>query len=347
MTVLGPVGPSELGLVMLHEHLLHDDVEHPCWFQPPDDPTGVELSDGPVHMGVLGQLWRSPFCVRENCRLTRRDPIADEVRRFREAGGGTLVDVTSRGLAPDPEGLAAIARETGVTIVAGCGYYVDHVLPDNIADRSVEALAEELIRDLTVGIDGGPVRAGIIGEVGTSERITAREERSLRAAGQAAAATGAAVMVHLAYRGEQAFPAFACLVEEGVKPDRIVMNHIDEAADLDYARRVIDLGCLVEYDTFGSEWYYDTWGLWEPRDTDRVAAVAALCRDGLAGRITLAHDVFYKQSLRSFGGLGYDHIPRTIVPMLRAAGVGDGALQTMLVDTPRRILTLPGTGGRR
>jgi len=321
MTVLGPIEPDRLGDVLMHEHLLHDQVDDPCWFRPDPSPEVAAIAEAPMAMDILGYLTRSPFGNRDNCRLTRDDPIVDEVLRFKHQGGGTIVEVTSRGLMPDPEGVRAISEATGVHVVMGCGWYVDHVLPDDLLDRPIDDLATEIVADMREGILGTDVRAGIIGEIGTSAEITPREEHSLRAAARAA-------------------------VETGDAPDRVVMNHMDEANDLDYCRRVLDLGCVIEFDTFGCEWYYDTWGLWEPRDTDRVAQIAALCAEGHADRITLAHDIFYKQSLRAYGGLGYDHLHRSVVPMLLNLGVSEANLTAMFVDAPRRLLTLPTGGGR-
>jgi len=337
MTVLGSVDVSELGTVMMHEHLLHDQEGDPCWFEPLAGAEGERLADAPITMDVLGFLRRSPFPIRANTRLERSDPMGEELHAYARAGGGTVVELTSRGLQPDPEGIAAISREAGVHVVAGCGFYVDHSIPD-IDGQEPEFVAEKIVRDLRVGIAGTAVRAGIIGEVGTSIEITPREETSLRAAGMAAAETGAAVMVHLGMTGEQAFAAFRILTGEGAAPDRIVMNHMDEANDPHYSRRVLALGCVIEFDTLGSEWYYDSWKTWEPRDTDRVSHLAGLCRDGFAEHITLSQDVFYKQNLRACGGFGFDHVLTTIVPMLRDAGVSEPQVRSMLQDTPRRLL---------
>lgn len=338
MTVRGPVAPEDLGIVMMHEHLLHDDVPNPCWYDPPARAVAEGWAEAAITMDRLGALQRSPFAMRENTRLTRRDPIREELAYFRASGGGTVVEVTSHGLVPDPEGLVEISAATGVHVVAGCGFYVDHSLPEGFAAWSTESVAERIIGDIRMGIGGTSVRAGIIGEVGTSDPITANEEKSLRAAAIAAVETGLAVMVHLGMTGEQAFPAFRILAAEGVPPARIIMNHMDEANDVDYSRRVADLGCIIEYDTFGSEWYYDTWGAYEPRDTERVAAIAELCRSGYADRITVSQDVFYKQNLRAFGGWGYSHFLDSVVPMLKKAGVSEDQLYCMVVETPRRLL---------
>jgi phosphotriesterase-related protein len=345
MTVLGTVDVDELGLTLMHEHLIHDDVPDPFWFSPREDDLDGAMADAPITMDILGDLYRSPHINRENNRLTRRDPMADELRRFKDAGGGTLVEVSTRGMVPDPAGVAEIAREVGVHVVMGTGWYVGASHPPEVEGSTADEMAARLVADFDAGIDDTDVRAGIIGEMGVSVEMTANEAKTLHAAGMAATQTGATVMVHLEMDGEQAFPAFELLTGEGVAPDRIVMNHMDEAHNtLDYCRRVAELGCGVQFDTFGSEWYFDDVNLVEPRDTDRVTVLAALCADGLADQLTIAHDVFWKQHLRAYGGTGFDHIPRTVVGMLREAGVSEADLDKILVQNPKRLLSLPRLG---
>jgi phosphotriesterase-related protein len=70
--------------------------------------------------------------------------------------------------------------------------------------------------------------------------------------------------------------------------------------------------------------------------------VAELCRRGHHRSIVLSQDVAMKRHLRRFGGLGFDHLLRSIVPMLHDAGVSDTELDHMLVQTPRRALTTQG-----
>jgi phosphotriesterase-related protein len=342
MTVLGPVDVDELGVTLMHEHLLHDDVDDPVWFAQRDDDQDSVMADAPVTMDILGELHRAPHVNRENNRLTRRDPMVDELRRFADAGGGTVVEVSTRGMMPDPTGVAEIARQTGVHVVMGTGWYVDASHPPEVEGSTADEMAARLIADFDTGIDDSDVRAGIIGEMGVSVKLTSGEEKALHAAGMAATQTGATVMVHLARDGEQAFPVFGILTGEGVAADRIVMNHMDKARNtLDYCQRVAELGCGVQFDTFGSEWSYDEVQLSEPRDMDRVSVLASLCEGGLADQLTIAHDVFWKQHLRAYGGTGFDHIPRSVVPMLRDAGMDERDLDKILVQNPKRLLALP------
>jgi phosphotriesterase-related protein len=60
---------------------------------------------------------------------------------------------------------------------------------------------------------------------------------------------------------------------------------------------------------------------------------------GLAPNLVLAQDVCYRDGLTAFGGPGYGHILRAIAPRLLAAGVPASALDTMLIENPRRVLT--------
>ena len=92
-----------------------------------------------------------------------------------------MVDLTCIGIAPRPEALAEIARNTGLNINSGCGYYTQDTHPPALADRSVEQIADEMIRDLTQGIGGTRVRAGGMGEIGTSSPMLPDEAKCLHA----------------------------------------------------------------------------------------------------------------------------------------------------------------------
>jgi phosphotriesterase-related protein len=65
-----------------------------------------------------------------------------------------------------------------------------------------------------------------------------------------------------------------------------------------------------------------------------------LVADGLAGSVTLAHDVCYKTDLTRWGGDGYGHVCRNIVPRLKQEGVPEAAIQQMLIENPRKLLPL-------
>jgi phosphotriesterase-related protein len=168
--------------------------------------------------------------------------------------------------------------------------------------------------------------------------VTPAEEKVLRAAGRASVQTGAAVTVHLDPRGTGAYRAIDVLAEEGVAPERMVMGHMDANPDPEYHLRVAERGVYVEFDHFGREYHAGHMQRPYTKDARRVELLLELLRHGFAERLLLSQDVCAKIDLHRHGGNGYDHVLRRIVPALREAGVGDGAIRAMLVENPQRVL---------
>jgi phosphotriesterase-related protein len=354
MTVLGPVPPEALGVTLAHEHILFEQL--PKGPAPlPEPVTARSLARERVEMRHLGLLRRNPSAIEDNRRVDDIDLAIREVREFKRAGGGAIVEVSTRGIGRDPVGLRAVAAETGVHIVTCCGYYTGHFHPPSMAERTVADVAGEFVRELTEGIDGTGIRAGIIGEIGTGEPLylpsstwdatdqedmSPSEEKVLRAAGRAQAETGAPVSVHIYnYRPNRlAHHALDVLAEEGATLEKVAICHLDTRPDIDYVQSIADRGALVEFDTFGIEFVLDGSFIQFARDSERIALVAETIRRGYTRQILLSHDVCWKSLLQSYGGHGYAHLSRHIEPWLRHAGVSQEQIATMRVANPARWL---------
>ena len=187
-TVLGPVPKSELGPTMTHEHI-YSDISF--MLRPAQDTPSEDLADAPITLGNLGWIRRNYYSNRSNLQLMDLGVITKEVRAYGEAHGGAMVDATTAGIGRRPDALARISSEAGVHIIMGAGFYVDAVHPADMSERSAEDLAEEIVSDITEGVGGTGVRAGIIGEVGCSWPLTENERSSLAAAAIAQRETGA------------------------------------------------------------------------------------------------------------------------------------------------------------
>jgi phosphotriesterase-related protein len=246
--------------------------------------------------------------------------------------------------------VARVARATGLNVVHGTGVYVEPSHPDWVQSASVEDLADLFISEVRVGIGDTGVRAGIIGEIGTSGvakasrdyrrvgDITAEEEKVLRAAGRASVATGAAVGVHLDVRGHGAHRIIDILEEEGVDPSRMIMDHMDPVADFDYHLAVAARGVFVEYDQFGRDYYADEIGVSWGHDTLRLEYVRAMIEAGYEDQLLLSHDVCLKMDLRAYGGNGYDHIFTSVVPTMKRKGITGQQIEKLFIENPKRAL---------
>jgi phosphotriesterase-related protein len=333
--VLGPIAPEALGPTLMHEHLL-------CDIRPPGKRTPAAL--GPEL--ALDNVWAINYGTVEgaarNHLLDAPDVAADEIRRMLAAGGRSVVDLSCGGLSPDPAGLVAIARATGAHVVMGCGHYVhDYQDPAN-AGRSVEDFAEEIVESVTDGAWGTDVRAGIIGEIGCQAPWTPQERRVMLGAVLAQRQTGAAINVHPGRHPDQPQEVADFIRVKGGRMDRVIISHIDRTVfDDERLRRLADTGCVLEWDLFGQESsFYRLADIDMPNDAVRLRAIRGLIARGHLAQVLISHDICYRSRLVRWGGHGYGHIFANVVPMMRRRGFSEAEIRAILVDNPRRLLTI-------
>ena len=332
-TVLGPREPETLGLTLMHEHLL-------CDVTPPElAALGLdEVEITPENAFEVRYHWCRHY---GNHILRDRELMAAEIASFAEAGGGTIVELTIEGIAPDPEGLRALSLETGVAIVAGCGTYIES-FSGAALDRTVDEQAERMIAALRSGIGDSDVRAGIIGEIGISDPATPGELRALTAAAIAQRETGASINVHPGRDPGSPLAVVAHIVAAGGDPTRLIISHLDRTfRTAEEALRLVETGAVAEWDFFGIESaHYPFAPIDLPHDGTRLDHIAALIARGYGAQVAISQDICTRSRLRRYGGHGYDHIPRNVVPMMRRKGYDEAMIAQILVDTPRRLLTL-------
>lgn len=335
-TVLGPVSTSDLGLSLVHEHLL---ICLACWFEMPADPARQYLADELVTASLRGILASDPYHCRDNLILDDCDLACGELRQFALLGGRTVVDLTTRNIGPFPQQLADLARASGLHIIAGTGFYVARSHPAWIGNATLEQIADFMVKEIETGFDETSIRAGIIGEIGTSSPMTPDEAKVLRAAARAQRQTGLALNVHLPIFKREGHNVLDVLDAAGADLGRVVLSHLDESVDGDYIRSLAKRGAYVELDTFGSEFSFDQSNEHEPSDWDRIHLLLELLDAGLAGRILISQDVCNKIHLLHYGGYGYGHLLRTIVPRLKAHGVDERTVKQLLVKNPAAMLS--------
>jgi phosphotriesterase-related protein len=336
-TVGGDIPAKAAGRTLIHEHLVSNLTTY--WV--PD--FAPEIAGATVSLETLSEVRVHAFSVRDNLVLDDLDGVGRELGEFRAAGGATVVDVTSHGIGRDVRASELIARRSGVNVVVGCGYYIGSSHPVGLAARSEQDLADEMTREITKGIGTTGIRAGVLGELGVGTYpMTAGERRVLRAAARAQTATGAGMILHSAPGTESVFEIVRVLDRAGARMDKVVISHLDERFrdDLRLFKRAGAAGVRFGFDTFGREIYYDGRRKQHPSDTQRIDVVCRLLDAGLGDRIVLAQDVCLKHELSAFGGQGYAHVLKRIVPRMLDAGIPQAAIDTMLVDTPAAILAI-------
>ena len=311
-TVRGPVDDGELGTTLMHEHV---------FILQPEALQNWGHAFGPLY-------W------------DEQERLADAVVKLgavREAGIRTIVDPTVPGLGRYIPRLQTLNAELDLNIVVATGVYAFLELPNFLAYRRVDAIAELFVRELREGIDDTGVKAAFLKCAVERHGVVGDIPRILAAIAAAAVETGAPVMVHTNAQARTGLEALEALTSHGVKPERIVIAHAGDSNDLAYLRAIADTGAWLGCDRFGIEHFNPL--------PDRISTLLALLGEGCGNQIHLSHDAacFYDFFVGdpAFADEKPDYllISSQVVPALREHGVTQAQIDEMMVDNPRRFLT--------
>ncbi|WP_338693622.1 phosphotriesterase [Streptomyces sp. Q6] len=294
-SVQGDLDPGQLGVVDSHDHL---------FFRSPLLP-GQELDD---------------------VDLARR-----ELESYAAVGGGTVVQWTPYGLGRRAAELPALAATTGVRIVAATGLHqAAHYTPESLARRA-DDLAEVFVRELTEGIAGSGVRAGLIKVAGGFHALDTHARWTMRAAAEAHHATGAPIAVHHEL-GTGALDVLDLLCGElEVPAHRVILGHLNRSPDVVAHREAARSGAYLAFDGPSRANHATDW-----RMPDAMAALAA---GGYADRLLLGGDTTSAGARSVSGGPGMPYLLRRVRPRLEES-LGEEGVRRVLVANPARAFAV-------
>jgi phosphotriesterase-related protein len=318
-SVRGPVAPEALGTTLMHEHVFVFD---------------------PAVAAAYGAGWWD--------EEERVDDAVAKLERARSNGIDTLVDVTVLGIGRDIGLLKRVGERVDLNVVVSTGLYTYGELPrlfrnegPGLAIERDEPMVEMFLRDIREGIEGTKVKAGMLKGVWETPKLGPDAERVHRAIAATQRASGVPVTVHTnsaAQTGRQLLDFYR---REGVDPARMIVAHAGDSSDLDYLRDLMDTGATAGFDRFG----LDTFGA----TPERVETVAALCQLGYADRIVLSqdaaafteswpHPAARAELQRQLPDWHHSFVAETVLDLLRARGVAEEQLDSMMRRNPARLL---------
>lgn len=332
-TVLGEVSEDKLGITSSHEHIFIDMRK--CV-----DITGNEPSCfyEKICKENRAEVFADPYGILDNALLNEIDAAMEEVNYFKKWGGQTIVDCTLDEIGRDPIALREVSQRTGINIIIGCGHYYHKAHYPYVEKASVQELADEMRKDILQGIGSTDIKAGIIGEIGTSAVMSDSEKKVLKAAGIVGAETGKAIHVHTDLYTENGFEVIDILTREGAKPDKICIDHVDVWLRPDYIRALLEKGVYVEFDNFGKEFYTSK----ERRfayDLERIRLLKNLMDEGYQKQILVCNDICLKTMWKTYGGNGYAHILRAVRDMAVEEGIDKKAYDALLTENAKNFLS--------
>lgn len=306
-TLRGEIAVRDLGSTLMHEHLFVLSADRIV-----DDPASLDLD-------VV---------------------VPEAVRRLQELhalGVRTIADPSVIGHGRDIRLWRRVGEQVELNVIPATGYYTYRHLPFGFRFRSDDELRDYLIRDITEGIGGTPIKAGFLKCAVERAGLVGDVERVLRACARANRATGAPITVHTNAQAQVGRDVARVLHDEGVAPGAVVIGHSGDSTDLDYLTELADAGYYLGMDRFGLD-------MMLPFE-QRVSTVAEMCRRGYAERLVLSHDAachtdwFPHEQIDTTGHWSFTHISNDVLPALRNQGVTEQQITTMLVDNPARYFS--------
>lgn len=299
-TVLGDIEANKLGACYMHEHLLG---------HPP-----ANLSE--------------PDLVLDSEQAAIR-----EMNWFKEAGGRSLVEMSTPDYGRNATGLQRVSQASGVHIISATGYNKEKFSAPFLQNAGVDELAERFIREVQVGMDGTGIRAGVIKASSSLNSLSPLAEKLFRAAARAHLATGAPVSTHTE-AGTMALEQVELLASEGVRPERVIIGHMDRRLDWDYHLKLVETGAYLGFDQLSKEKYFP--------DRQRIDFIQRLIEAGYGKQIVLSGDLARRSYLPGYGtggGPGFTYILWRFIPWLREAGVSQAAIEDLILHNPARALS--------
>jgi phosphotriesterase-related protein len=310
-TTLGSLPAEDLGWIDAHEHVIIDG--------------GFTVVKNP------------------DLRLDEVDKAVEEVERWKEAGGGAIVDTMPFGCGRNVDKLVAVSEATGVPIVVPTGFHKSvYYLPDHWQHRyEVETIAELLIAECTEGVDrngyDGPIversniKAGLVKLAGDYQTIGTTMQKLIKAAGKAHQATGVPILIHTEM-GTVADEFLDLLEEAGVPPWRVLISHIDRNPDLKIHLRLVQRGALLQYDTPGRTKYNP--------DSSVIELMRQLFDAGYGANVLLGGDRARRSYWKAYGGgPGLDYLLTSFTKRLLEEGFSKEEMTAIWHENPLRWLS--------
>lgn len=308
-SVLGPLDTADLGFTLTHEHLFTASA-------------GIQQT--------------FPELFGDFDKLTEQ--VEWSLNEAKEGGVKTIVDLSTMDLGRDIRFIADMAQRTGVQIIAATGIWRD--IPRALWMRSPDEIAALFVRELSVGIEGTGIKAGIIKVANDMGGVTKEGEIILRAAARAAQQTGVRISTHTYAPERVGEQQVAIFEDEGFDLNRVYIGHSNDTTDLDYLLGLVRRGVWLGLDR------HQTSSPIGPDAEGRTQTLAALIKAGVGDRLMVSHDwgvlgvarTSDPLTSRGYNPDGWLFTKRRVYPRLLELGITQAQVDALNVDNPRRFL---------
>lgn len=304
ITVKGKIPVEEMGISLIHEHILVDFIGA--------DSTGYHR-------------W-------EKSKVIER--VLPFLMEAKQKGVKTIFECTPAYLGRDPLLIKELSEKTGINIVTNTGYYGsgnNKYVPKHAFDQTPEEMAKGWIDEFNNGIEGTGVYPGFIKiAVERKDTLSLLHAKIVKAAAIAHKATGMTIVSHTGTDGP-AFAQLEILKSEGVSPEAFVWTHAQDGTFEGYLKAAKQ-GAWISLDNVnksnldkpgGVEWF--------------VPMLTKLKKENLLHKILISHDAGWYNPGQDNGGTYRPHtdIFEYLIPALKENGFSQEDIDLLLIKNPQ------------
>ena len=265
----------------------------------------------------------------DDCRLDCKNETIEEFKKLYENGVRNITEVTNIGMGRDVNYIKEVSEKSGINVICATGFYKEPFYPEFVYEKNEKELSEIMKNDILKGIDGTDIKAGIIGEIGSSKDIiTETELKVFKSAIIAHLETGVPITTHTSL-GTMGHEQVRLFKEYKVNTDKIVIGHVDLSGNVEYILEMLYNGVYVEFDTIGKNNYL--------ADDIRIEMLKEIEKRELIDRVFLSMDITRKSNMEYKRGIGYNYIFNVFIPKLKEAGIKENSIEKMLKINPQNF----------
>jgi phosphotriesterase-related protein len=303
-SVLGPIDTAKLGFTLMHEHLM---------------------------TAFAGALSDYPELLVSN----PLEHIVNALKKAKEGGVDTVVDMTTVDLGRDINLFAEASRRSGVNVIACTGWWMD--IPRFMEGITADQLAHVFVREIEKGIAGTNIKAGILKSASDVGGVTKPQEIILRAVAKAHLKTGVPIAIHTYSPDQVARQQLPILQSEGVNLKHVKVDHSNDTTNIDYLTWLLEQGCYLGLDRYPGR---------SLNPMERTRTMKALIDASYADKLCPSHDCSLGYTIP--GGITPEqkeaqnpdrilYITRVVFPWLREMGVKETVISRLCIDGPRNF----------
>jgi len=312
LTVNGAIDPEEMGLTLVHEHIMVD------WIGA--DSTGYDRWD-------------------KNEIFERALPYLEELKVH---GVTTFLDCTPAYVGRDPYILQRLSERTGINILTNTGYYgagANKFIPQNVMDYSPQDMAAQWIKEYEHGIDGSGIRPGFIKiSVDNQDELSVTHENLIKTAALTHLKTGLTIVSHTGSDGP-AMAQLKVLKRLGVSAEAFVWTHAQNGTMAGYMKAA-NQGAWISLDNLKGQVVNAKDG------TGNIAwfvkTLNELKSKGILNHILISHDSGWYNVGQENGGnyRGYTDLFTQLIPSLKENGFTQEDIDLLLRSNPKRAYNI-------